>query len=81
MGVRIERARKAAGYETAADLSRDLEVDGDTIRNWETGRNAPKYPKELRRLCMILDVDPGYILFGWTRSLSSSAKQRLGIRT
>ena len=75
-GKRIETARVAAGYDTMKSLAPVIEVDADTLGNWERGRNYPK-PAELKKLCDVLRVTSDYILFGSMKGLDPHVAARL----
>lgn len=42
-GVRLQNARKRAGYRTQQALGDALGVSGRTVRNWETGYTTPDH--------------------------------------
>lgn len=48
LGERIRAARVAAGYETAADCAREIDVEPPTFRKWERGESEPTYPQLIK---------------------------------
>lgn len=40
VGKRLERLRKALGYETLRAFAKELDVDEDRYRSWEKGLNG-----------------------------------------
>lgn len=60
---RIERARKAAGFETPAAAAIVLAMPLGTYQNHEAGRHTPK-PDEMKRYREAFKVSYGWLLSG-----------------
>jgi transcriptional regulator with XRE-family HTH domain len=58
---RLYAARIAAGYETAADLARALEINDYTYRTYERGSHAPSI-LTLRDICIKTGKDANYYI-------------------
>lgn len=66
-GRRLRAARIIAGYETAADLAKDLRVEVPRYRKYERGDSMP--PLEvLELLCDITNKSLDFLLLGRTDS-------------
>lgn len=50
----IQQCRKAAGFKTAADLSKQTEIPQNTIESWEQGFSFPR-PEQLISLADLFD--------------------------
>lgn len=60
-GDRIQELRKAKGL-TLQELGDKVGVGASTVRKWENGIIETIRSDKIDRLCMALDVQPGYIL-------------------
>lgn len=67
-GKRIAQARRELQVllerdVSQRDMARALGVDASTFWTWESGEKVPR-SETLERLCRLLRVQPGYLLFG-----------------
>jgi transcriptional regulator with XRE-family HTH domain len=56
LGDRIERARRAKGFDQP-QLARRIAVKTKTLQNWESDRSEPR-PEKLTKLAGMLDAEP-----------------------
>jgi transcriptional regulator with XRE-family HTH domain len=68
LGDRIERARRAKGFDQP-QLARRIAVKTKTLQNWESDRSEPR-PEKLTKLAGMLDAPLVWLLTGETPEAS-----------
>ena len=68
LGDRIERARRAKGFDQP-QLARRIAVKTKTLQNWESDRSEPR-PEKLTKLAGMLDAPLIWLLTGETPEAS-----------
>jgi len=63
IGERIRILRTRQGI-TQAKLASEAHISESTIRNWESGRRAPRMGDGLAKVAELLRLEPGQILHG-----------------